>query len=285
MRIAVTGTTGRVGSALARKLSRNHEVIPLPRSVFDMADQDSLKQTLKGLDCDVFINPAGVTGLEACEDDPSLAMRVNSEVPGEIAEWAASRSVRMMHFSTDYVLGGRTPGLHDEMEPPEPLSVYGRSKYAGELRVLSYPGNLVLRVSWVFGPEKPSFIDQIFESALAGRPLAAVADKFSLPTFTADLTGWVEALVSSDATGLIHACNTGEPVSWHDMAVFTVREMAALGVVDSCPDVLAQKLDEVLSFRAVRPRCSAMDTRKLAGILGCAPRPWEVAVAEYVRDI
>lgn len=285
MRIAVTGTTGRVGSALVRKLAVNHEVVPLPRSVFNLEDLESLERTLDGLDCDVFINPAGVTGLEACEDDPVLAMRVNAEAPGEIAEWAASRGVRMMHFSTDYVLGGRTPELHDEMEVPEPLSVYGRSKLAGELAVLSYPGNLVLRVSWVFGPEKPSFIDQIFESALAGRPLAAVADKFSLPTFTADLAGWVEALVSSDATGLIHACNSGEPVSWHGMAVLVVREMELSGVIDSCPDILAQKLDEVPSFRAVRPRFSAMDTRKLAGISGCAPRPWELAVAEYVRDI
>ena len=74
--------------------------------------------------------------------------------------------------------------LTEEMREPRPVNTYGRSKLAGEHAVLTHPGNLVLRVSWVFGPEKPSFVDQVFDAALAGRPLAAVADKCSLPTFT-----------------------------------------------------------------------------------------------------
>lgn len=165
MRIAVTGTTGRVGAALERHFSKNHEVVPLPRSVCDLADRESLASALERLECDVILNPAGITSLEACEDHPDLAQRVNADAPAEIAVWAAMRGIRLYHFSTDYVFGGETPGLRSEEEIPSPLSAYGRSKLAGEEAVLAWPGNSVIRVSWVFGPEKASFLDQIFESA------------------------------------------------------------------------------------------------------------------------
>lgn len=284
MKVAVTGTHGRVGAALVRHLGLRHEVISLPREVCDLADSDSLNAALDGLACDVFINPAAITSLEACEDDPRLAMRVNSAAPGKIALWAAARGVRMIHFSTDYVFGGQQAGLRSEMEKAEPLQVYGRSKLAGERAVLAHPGNLVLRVSWVFGPEKPSFVDQIFDAALAGSPLAAVADKWSLPTRTRDLAGWVESLIDCGASGLLHACNPGEPVSWHGLASVVVREMTANGLLDTCPPVVAQALEEIPMFRALRPRHTAMDSGRLASVLGSPLRPWGEALGDYIRE-
>jgi dTDP-4-dehydrorhamnose reductase len=282
MRVAVTGTTGRVGAALAKYLARRHEVISLPRGICDLADSTSLNAALEGLECDVFINPAGITSLEACEENPRMAMRVNSAAPGKIALWAAERGVRMIHFSTDYVFGGETPGLLGENAMPKPLSVYGRSKLAGEQAVLTHPGNLVLRVSWVFGPEKPAFVDQVFDAALAGKPLAAIGDKFSLPTCTTDLAEWVDGLIEAKAAGIIHACNPGEPVSWQGMAEFVVREMEKRGVIRERPPVTAQTLGEMAAFRAPRPRFTCMDTAKLATILGRPLRPWQVALAEHV---
>lgn len=284
MRVAVTGTTGRVGAALAHHLASQHEVISLPRRVCDLADASSLEHALDGLECDVLINPAGITSLEACEDDPALAMRVNAEAPGEMAAWAEKRGVRIFHFSTDYVFAGETPGLRNEDELPSPLSVYGRSKLAGENAILAHPGNCVIRVSWVFGPEKASFIDQTFDAALAGKPLAAIADKFSLPVFTTDLAAWMEVLIQQPAAGVLHACHSGEPVSWHGMATVVVQEMAVCGIIGELPEIAELKLDEVTAFRAKRPRFTAMDTRRLAGKLGENPRPWREAVAGYVRD-
>lgn len=284
MRVAVTGTTGRVGAALTRHLADRHQVIPLPREVCDLADSESLNAALEGLNCDVFINPAGLTSLEACEDDPRLAMRVNSAAPGKIALWAASHGVRMIHFSTDYVFSGESTAFLAEQVRPKPLSAYGRSKLAGEQAVLTHPGNLVIRVSWVFGPEKPSFVDQIYDAALAGCPLAAVDDKFSLPTYTPDLVAWVDGLIDCNATGIVHACNPGNPVSWHGLAEVAVREMTACGVIGECPDIAVQKLDEMKNFRAVRPRFTAMDIGRLSSLLGTALRPWPEAVAEHVRS-
>lgn len=283
MRVALTGTTGRVGAALARRLAVGHQVIALPRAVCDLADSDSLAAALDALECDVFINPAGITSLEECEDDPRLAMRVNASAPGKIALWAADHGVRMVHFSTDYVFGGESTALLGEETMAKPVNAYGRSKLAGERAVLAHPGNLVIRVSWVFGPEKPSFIDQIHDAALAGRPLAAVADKLSLPTFTSDLAGWVEGLLDVEAEGIVHACNPGAPVSWHGLASFVVREMTACGIIDRCPEIAEQTLAEMPAFRALRPRFTAMDTDRLSTLLGQSPRPWPEALAEYVR--
>lgn len=285
MRIAVTGTTGRVGAALAEHFSAGHEVIPLPRSHFDLANADALARSLGRLECDVLINPAGITSLEICEDEPALAMRVNAEAPGEIARWAATRGVPMIHFSTDYVFDGETPGLRSENDPAAPLSVYGRSKLAGERAVLALAGNCVVRVSWVFGPEKASFVDQIAAAALAGRPLAAVADKFSLPVFTGDLAEWLECLIDRQEEGIFHACNSGEPVSWHGLATAVVEEMAACGRIAEVPPVRPQCLAEMSSFRAMRPQFTAMSCGRLTELLGQAPRPWREALAEYIGVI
>jgi dTDP-4-dehydrorhamnose reductase len=283
MRVAVTGTTGRIGTALARHLAAEHEVICLPRTVFDLADPESMSAALEKLSCDIFINPAGITSVDACEDDPRLAMRVNSAAPGKIALWAASRGVRMIHFSTDYVFEGETTRVLTEQMAARPVNAYGRSKLAGEQAVLTHPGNLVLRVSWVFGPEKPSFVDQVFDAALVGRPLAAVSDKYSLPTFTTDLSHWVSGLIAANASGLVHACNPGLPVSWHGLGSAVVREMTACGLLEHCPEIVEQSLLEMNALRAVRPRFTALDSHRLSSILDEELRPWPEAVTEYVR--
>lgn len=282
LRVAVTGTTGRVGAALAGHLAARHRVICLPRQEFDLADPAAMKRVLAGLECDVMLNPAGLTGLEDCLDHPRSAWRVNAEAPGELAAWAAGRGVRLIHFSTDYVFGGREPGFRHEQDPVAPLSDYGRSKAAGEQAVLARPNTCVLRVSWVFGPEKLSFVDQIRSRAHAGEPLAAVADKFSLPTFTRDLAEWTEQLALADASGIFHACNSGEPVSWHGLAAETLRLLQRSGELNPAPPVSPQRLEQVPSFRAVRPRHTAMATSRLRELSGKPPRPWQEALAAYL---
>jgi dTDP-4-dehydrorhamnose reductase len=149
--------------------------------------------------------------------------------------------------------------------------------------VLARPGNCVIRISWVYGPEKPSFVDRVFDDALAGEPLAAIADKFSLPVLTTDLSDWTEKLIERKATGVIHACHSGEPVSWHDMAVAVVEEMVSLGILSKAPPVQSQRLADMSSFRARRPRYSAMATEKLSEILEGPPRHWREALAGHIR--
>lgn len=283
MRIAVTGSTGRVGAALANHFSKIHEVIPLPRATFDLTNPESINAVLSDLNCDVFLNPAGITSLEVCEDAPDAARAVNATAPAQIAGWAATRNIKLIHFSTDYVFSGHENATRGEEDQALPRSVYGHTKLAGEKAVLAHARNCVVRVSWVFGPEKPSFVDAVFDNAISGRPLAACADKFSLPTFTPDLARWIQALVDHGTTGLIHACQSGHSASWHDLARVVVAEMRSCGAITTLPHIEALTLDQMKSFKAKRPRFTAMETTRLTEILGQPTRPWEQAVAEHVR--
>lgn len=283
MRIAITGTTGRVGLALARHFAEGREVVELPRKSFDLASvSPSLASLLDASDFDVLINPAGLTSLEACEDDPPLASRINAEAPAEMAAWCRDRGRKLLHFSTDYVFDGLEPGLRTEDDEARPLSVYGRTKLAGEQAVLA-AGGTVMRVSWVFGPEKAAFPDQILDRALAGLELAAVADKYSRPTFTADLCGWVEGWLDAGApAGCFHASNGGPVTSWHGMAREIVAFLTEKGI--ATPPLKALVLDEMTAFRAPRPRHTAMDTRRLEALLETPPRDWREALRQHLES-
>ena len=282
MRLAITGTTGRVGRALADRLAGRHEVLELPRARLDLAG-DRLAARLAEWDFDALLNPAGMTSLEDCEDDPGRARRVNAEAPGECARVCAERGVPMLHFSTDYVFVGEEPGWRCEDDEAAPFSVYGATKLEGERRVLA-AGGTVMRVSWVFGPEKPAFPERMLDDALAGRPLAAVADKFSRPTFTADLAGWVAAWLDAGAPGgVFHACNGGPATSWHGMAEEIVAYLSDRG--RPVPELRALELDRMAAFRAPRPRHSAMATARLEALLGVPPRDWREALREHLHAL
>ena len=281
MRIAITGTTGRVGQALARHFSERHEVIALPRTRLDLANPDA-DRLLEELDFEVLLNPAGLTSLEHCEDHPALAFQVNATAPAALAGVCRRRGKGILHFSTDYVFDGMKPGLRTEDEEPAPLSVYGKTKREGERAVLA-AGGAVMRISWVFGPEKPAFPDQILERALAGQELAAVADKFSRPTFTGDLCEWVAAwLDAGSPAGCLHASNGGPVTSWHGMALEILAFLAEKGI--TVPPLKALTLNEMTDFRAPRPRHTAMDTRRLAALLGKAPRDWREAMRGHLES-
>ena len=283
-RIAVTGTTGRVGRALADRLAVDHEVVELPRTRWDFSDPSTVDR-VGGLEFDLLIHPAAITSLERCEEDPERARRVNGEVPAELAALCRQRGAGMIHFSTDYVLDGSSPGLRDESAPVGPISAYGRSKLAGEEAVLA-EGGCVLRVSWVYGPERGAFPEQVVQRALAGEPLAAIEDKTSLPCFTGDLAAWVAGLVEWGAANeLLHACNPGEPVSWKDMAEWVLEVMAGSGALAERPVVAAQQLDDVPFFKALRPRHTAMATDRLAERLGRPLRPWKEAMRGHVISL
>jgi dTDP-4-dehydrorhamnose reductase len=281
MRIAITGTTGRVGLALARHFAAGHEVIELPRGQLDLAAVDCGRR-LAEWDFDVLMNPAGLTGLEQCEDDPELARRVNTVAPAAFAAFCRERGKRLLHFSTDYVFDGRTPGMRREEDETAPLSVYGTTKRDGERAVLE-AGGTVMRISWVFGPEKPAFPDQILERALAGGELAAVADKESRPTFTTDLAAWVSAWLAAGApAGCYHACNGGPVVSWHGIAVEILAFLRERGL--ATPALRALSMDQMGSFRAARPRHTAMATERLEALLGRPPRDWREALREHLES-
>lgn len=289
MRIVVIGTGGRVGGALARHFRlAGHAVVGFDRTALDLTRPEIIRDRLEPLAFDAVLLTAALTNIDRAEERPEEARAVNVEGPALVAGWCAARGARLIHFSTDYVYDGARPGLRDESEPAAPVSVYARTKAESEERVLEATGGaaLIARVSWVFGPDRPSFPDQMLERARAGAPLEAIADKFSMPTSALDLGGWLEPFVDGplrNVGGHLNFCNSGEPASWHSYGETTVALAAELGVPLRSTVVEPKPLDGTTAFRARRPVHTAMSNARLASLLGTAPRPWTVALREYLR--
>lgn len=284
-RIAIVGAGGRLGAALTRIYGESHEVIDFTHAQLDLADAERLRTTLAASSFDVLINAAALTNVDYCEGHRAEAMRLNAEAPRELAEICRRRDARFIHVSTDYVFDGekRTPYL--EEEAAQPISVYGESKRAGEMQVLEANDRaLVIRVSWVFGPDRPSFVDALLKRAREEETVAAVADKFSTPTYTPDVAERLRPLLADESIGgLLHLANRGT-CSWQEYAQWALDCCHRLGVPMKARTVGAVSLGEMKHFVARRPVYTVLATEKYQRLMGTTPRDWHEAVAQYVRD-
>ncbi|HEY0792730.1 MAG TPA: dTDP-4-dehydrorhamnose reductase [Chthoniobacterales bacterium] len=280
-RIVVAGSRGRLGAALVRAYARRFDVVPLDRNALDLARPISAQ--LEGLGFEVLINCAAATNVDWCEGNPALAGRINGTAVEELARCCAGQNARLIHVSTDYVFDGQDAGLLTEQVEPNPVNVYGWSKRAGELAALNNgPDNLVVRVSWVFGPDRPSFLDQIIAKARTEATLAAVADKWSSPTYTRDCAEWLgPRLFDREVRGLLHLCNAGG-CTWRDLAEEGLTAARHAGVPLRAESVEPLRLAEMTGFTAQRPVHTVMATQRFQQLSGESPRGWQNAVAEYI---
>jgi len=285
MKILILGGRGRLASALAREWSASHDVVSLARPDVDVADLKSLERVLDDADFDVLVNGTGMTNVDLCESEREMAAVVNSEAPGLMAVAAREKSARFLHFSTDYVFDGSKQEAYTEDDPARPLGWYGQTKLAGERAVLADDlSHLVVRVSWVFGPDKPSFIDMILNQARTGTDVAAVADKFSTPTHAGDVAGWMEPYFGTGLPGgLLHACNSGPACSWRDLGAHALVCAAEAGIPLATRTVMPISLSDMRQFVAPRPVFTALSTKKMTRLTGIEPRPWHDAVRDYVH--
>lgn len=287
MKIVVLGSGGRLGAALVREWrAAGEEVLGLNRQALDLGDFPAVRETLRGQEFDVLVNCAALTNVDHCETHPVEAHRLNGEAVGVIAEECASKRARCIHISTDYVFDGAKAEPYAETDPAEPISVYGASKLAGEKFLLAASAkNLALRVSWVFGPDRPSFIDQILKRALESDTASAVGDKYAVPTYTLDAARLMRPLLKEvPAGGVLHLCNTGS-CTWQTYGQYALDVAAEAGVPLKARTVEAQRMADLKAFIAKRPPHTVMSTARLKSLTGQVPRAWQDAVAEYVREV
>lgn len=282
-RILVLGGRGRLGAALARKWSKCHDVSTLARPDLDVADLAALASLLEAAEFDVLVNGTGLTNVDRCESDRDEATTVNALAPGVMAEAAAAQGARFIHISTDYVFDGTKTSPYLETDAAHPLGHYGHTKLAGERAALQpSPRHLAVRVSWVFGPDKPSFVDMIIDRALASDAVEAIADKTSCPTFAEDVADWLEPFLASDLPGgLYHACNSGA-CTWRDYGQHALDCALKAGAPLRARTVNPIPLVAMKNFSAPRPPHTAMDTTKLSTITGLTPRLWQDALEEFI---
>ncbi|MBA3833072.1 MAG: dTDP-4-dehydrorhamnose reductase [Chthoniobacterales bacterium] len=284
MKIVVVGAGGRLGSALVRELGQEFSVTGFKRAQLDLAAPDELRAALRPLEFNALINAAALTNVDYCEDHRAEAMQLNATAPRVLAEICREKEARFVHVSTDYVFAGEKHTPYTEEDAAHPISVYGESKRQGELQVLAVNGRtLVVRVSWVFGPDRPSFIDAILKKARTEEQVAAVADKFSTPTYTRDVAALLPPLLETDAVdGILHLANRGE-CSWQEYAQWALDCCHRFGVPMQATTIGASSLGEMKNFVARRPVYTVLGTEKYERLTGNAPRDWREAVADYVR--
>ena len=284
MKLVIIGAGGRLGTALAREYREKFSIIGFDHAQLDLANADELREKLCTVDFDLLINAAAFTNVDLCEKERDQAFRINADAPRLLAEICRDKNAKLIHFSTDYVFDGEKREPYIENDPANPISVYGESKRAGEKFVLqTYNRHLVVRVSWVFGPDRPSFIDAMINRARENEQIDAIVDKFSTPTYTHDIAEMLPQCFGRDVEGgILHFANAGE-CSWQEYAQWALDYCVTEGIALKAKTVGALKLTDMKNWVARRPVYSVLSTAKYSALRGASPRPWRDAVADYIK--
>jgi len=226
MRILVLGRHGQVGTALTQSLQGLGELITLDRSQLDLSNPDAIRTVLRELQPQMIINAAACTAVDAAESDEATAFQINAEAPRVIAEESERLGAALVHYSTDYVFDGGKQGAWLEDDATAPLSVYGRSKLAGEKAITDVGGtHLILRTSWVYGLHGKNFLLTMLKLAETRDELAIVDDQIGAPTWAVTIADATAAIIRDAGepaqlaalSGIYHLC-AGGYTSWFGFA-------------------------------------------------------------------
>jgi dTDP-4-dehydrorhamnose reductase len=221
MRVLVTGAGGQLGHDLVRHCGElGDDVVAATQADLDVGDPEVVHGAVGAARPDVVINAAAWTAVDACEGDPERAFRVNATAVDTLRRACEGVGAHLVQISTDYVFDGKLDRPYREDDTPNPLSVYGASKLAGERNAGS--SATVVRTSWLCGAHGPNTLKTVLRLLDAGSPIAFVSDQRGCPTFTADLAPFVRRLAAERRPGVWHVTNQ-RAVSWFEF----VREIVA----------------------------------------------------------
>jgi dTDP-4-dehydrorhamnose reductase len=274
VRILLTGAGGQLGRDLQETL-RGHDLNAFDHPGLDLADREAVLRTVQQVHPEWIINAAAFNDVDGAETMTEAAFAVNGAGPGHLAEAAAVVGASIVHISTDYVFDGRKGTPYTEDDVPNPLSVYARSKYEGERRVLdSGASACVLRTAWLYGVHGKNFVKAILAAATREGRLKVVADQVGSPTATADLARAIGELIQTPARGLFHAANSGA-CSRYEFAQAIVH-----GSVEVLPITTAEA-----ARPARRPANSSLASVRWQQA-GLTPfRSWRSALAAFLESL
>ncbi|WP_018264785.1 dTDP-4-dehydrorhamnose reductase [Methylosinus sp. LW4] len=286
MRIAVTGTQGQIVTCLRERAAADAEIVTLGRPLLDLTDRESVLEALCEARCDVIVNAAAYTAVDKAEQEEQLAMRINGEGTGHVAEAAAELGVPLIHFSTDYVFDGSAARPYRESDPTAPIGAYGRSKVEGEKRVAALcPNAAILRTAWVYSPFGANFVRTMLRLGETREEVGVVADQLGNPTSALDIgdaTLRVAARLLGDRApqlrGVFHMTGAGE-ACWADVAEAIFARAEEHG---RRPVRLRRITTANYPTPARRPANSRLDNTKLSQIYGVALPDWRRSLATCV---
>ena len=273
MRILVTGAGGQLGQAAQRVFTR-HEIVALRHAELDVGDLEAVREAIAAARPDCVLNAAGYTAVDAAESDVEGAFAGNAVAPRHLAIATAERGIPLVHLSSDYVFDGRAGWPYHEFDATNPISVYGRSKLAGEIEVRTFnPRHWIVRSAWLYSAVGKNFALTMRGLASRGE-VRVVADQFGSPTYVPHLAAALERLVETAAYGTYHLVNAGV-ASWYELAVAIFRELGLPVDVKPIPT-------SAYPTPATRPRFSALASVQQPRILLPA---WEEGVKEWAAAV
>jgi dTDP-4-dehydrorhamnose reductase len=234
--ILLIGKGGQVGSELALLLPRLGEVVALDREGLDLLRPDAIRQMIRRVQPRLIVNAAAYTAVDQAEQDAGIAQAINSDAPEIMAEEAKTIGASLVHYSTDYVFDGTKNSPYLEDDPPNPLSVYGKTKLSGEQAIRSSGVSyLIFRTSWVFATRGRNFLLTILRLATGRAKLRIVRDQFGAPTRNVEIAEATIAVLatllkrSKDGEGFANFVGTyhmtaSGVTTWYHFAVAILEE-------------------------------------------------------------
>jgi dTDP-4-dehydrorhamnose reductase len=276
LRIAITGAAGLFGHALVVAFSSRHSVFPLTRAEADITDAEAVRAALQRIRPEVVVHPAGIPDLDIADADPPRAHRVNVEGTRHVVESARAVRAGVVYISTDAVFDGQNTRPYVESDQPSPITVYGRTKLAGETIAQTLPEHWIFRMPVLFGPGKTNFIEKGLRKIVAGEDYVVARDQEGCAAYTLDAAYKIMEVVEARHYGLYHLANQGSCTRYE-----LARRAAELAGLD--PGKVVGVPADQMGRRAPRLKYAVMEMAGLKGAGFSLPRPWPEALADYIR--
>ena len=272
--ILVAGSKGMLGHDLLTLFGETARGVC--REDMDITSPATVRKVLLTLKPRVVINAMAFTDVDGSEKRPEPAFKVNGEGVKHLAEVTAEIGAKLVHISSDYVFDGTKGSPYLEEDPTSPLSIYGKSKLAGEENARLNPDHLVVRTQWLYGLHGRNFVETMLRLAKEKNELDIVNDQIGSPTWTVSLARAIKALIEKDCRGVYHAVNSGS-CSWFDFAAAIFAEKGV--------DIRLQPIaSRELGRPAPRPLFSVLDCGKLLRDTGLNMEGWRDALIKYLKE-
>ena len=280
MKVLVTGKTGQLGHDVLLELKkRGHEAVGTGSADMDITDEQAVRRVLLSERPGAVIHCAAYTAVDEAEDKEAVCRSVNVDETANIARACREIGSRMLYLSTEYVFSGEGTQPWEPDDTAEPLNVYGRTKYEGELEVRRYLERyFIVRISWIYGVNGKNFVKTMRRLGKERGAVNVVDDQIGSPTYTRDLAVLLVDMIESEKYGVYHASNEGV-CSWYEFAREIFKESGMENVaVTPVPT-------EAFPVKAVRPKNSRMSKEKLTANGFSRLPSWQDALRRFIREL
>lgn len=276
MKVLVTGAKGQLGTDLVLFMEElGWDVHSFGRETLDVTDADLVSRTFDRIRPDVVFHTAAYTQVDQAEVEEDRAFLVNAQGTKHVAQAAEAVNAKLCYISTDYVFDGRAAAPYREEDEPNPISVYGQSKLAGERYAQEISSRyFIVRTAWVYGCHGRSFVSTMLQLAKTHQEVRVVDDQIGSPTFTEDLVRFLIQLVQTDQYGIYHATNSGS-CSWYEFAKAIFEEA---GIQIQVTPIRTEELPR----KAQRPQYSVLDHGAIRRNGFEDLRHWRDALQDYM---